>query len=424
MAIKKLLTGSAIYLAGSLLAAGLPFLLLPILTDYLVPAEFGRVGIFQGLYTFFLATCGLSVAGAVVRQTYEVAEAEIAAYIFNALLILAATTAVYALVIYAGLDWFSSILKVPREFFFPALLAASMVFIFNLLLGQFQVKEKPLAYTAFQVGSSALNIGLSMLGVIVLSAGAMGRVGGIVVAAVIFGSMSLFVLHRIGRLRFEYKPADMHSALRFGVPLMPHELGTFLLNWLSLFVLNSMIGTSQTGLYLLAFQISMALGVMCDAFNRAYVPWLFSVLSGTSHQDRATVVKLSYLYFLGLVIVVGLTFLIAPWLVSLIFNQLYAGAAWMVGWLVLGQALGGAYLIFTNYIMFTRKTEILSGITLLSNGVNIVLLFTLVPAIGLSGAVVGFVAARALILLITCFVATSLVPMPWRQDFFTGRNDH
>lgn len=414
--MKKLLSGSVIYLAGSVLASGLPFLLLPVLTHYLLPSEFGQVGIFQGLYTFFLATCGLSVAGAVVRQTYDVSQEGIGVYIFNALLILVATTVFYGLFIIFAKDWISESFDIPKEFLLPALLAASMVFILNVLLGQFQVKEKPVYYTVFQVGHSVLNISLSVIGVVVLAAGAMGRVGGIVVAAVVVGLLALFALWKIGRLKFRFDPGDIKSALRFGVPLMPHELGTFLLNWLSLFVLNSMLDSSQAGFYLLAFQISMVLGVVCDAFNRAYVPWLFSILTKDGLKERVLVVKLTYAYFAGLAVVVGLAFALSPWLVSVIFDELYAEAAWMVGWLVLGQALGGAYLMFTNYILFMRKTEILSGITLVSNAVNILLLFFLVPTIGVTGAIIGFIAARALILALTCFVSVKLVPMPWRLD--------
>lgn len=413
MRLNTLLSGSAIYLLASVLAAGLPFLLLPIFTHYLTPAEFGLVGLFQGLYVFFLATCGLSIAGAIVRQTYDVDREGIAVYIFNALLILAATTTSFAIFIWICGDALSDSLLIPSDFFFPALIAAAMIFVLNVLLGQFQVTQTPVRYGIFQVGHSLLNISLSLVGVVILSAGAMGRVGGIVIAAIVAGVTAMFVLWCVGRLIARVEPADIKSALRFGIPLLPHDLGTFMLNWLSLFVLNTMLDASHVGIYLLAFQTSMALGVVCDAFNKAFVPWLFSILKTGSAQDRTNVVRLTYVYIAFLGIVVFLGFWLSPWFISLAFGAAYQEAAWMIGWLLLGQALGGAYLMFTNYILFMRRTELLSAITLVANAVNIAFLFTLVPVLGTGGAIIGFVTTRALIFLLTWAFSIRLVPMPW-----------
>ena len=80
---------------------------------------------------------------------------------------------------------------------------------------------------------------------------------------------------------------------------------------------------------------------------------------------------------------------------------------------VFPQYLGGAYLLVTNYILFMRRTELLSVITLVANAVNIALLFTLVPVLGISGAIIGFVTTRALIFLLTWAFSIRVVSMPW-----------
>jgi O-antigen/teichoic acid export membrane protein len=42
----SLFFGSAVYLRSNILAAAIPFILLPVLTHYLSPAEYGKVGMF------------------------------------------------------------------------------------------------------------------------------------------------------------------------------------------------------------------------------------------------------------------------------------------------------------------------------------------------------------------------------------------
>lgn len=391
----------------------MPFLLLPVLTHYMSPAEFGQVGVFQSLYTMFLAICGLGTSGAIVRQSYDADAEGVGVYIFNALLILIATSISLMVILWLGSELLSDWMKIQKQFFFYALLAAAMVFILNILLGQFQVAEKPLQYGVTQVGHSLLNISLSLVGIIIMSAGALGRIGGIVLAAVFFGIFALIILHAIGRMTYRINTGDMRSALRFGVPLLPHELGTFAVNWLSLFIINIKLDDKSVGLYLLAFQVSMVLGVLCDAFNRAYVPWLFSILKNEQPGYRIRVVKLTYIYFFMLAVVVSLSFLLSTWFVTFAFGANYAEASWMIGWLVLGQALGGAYLMVTNYIFYMRKTEGLSVISLIGNGINIILLLSLVPRFQLTGAIVAFVAARGMIFGMTWILANRLVPMPW-----------
>lgn len=398
-----------------MLAAGLPFLLLPVLTHYMSPTEFGLVGIFQGLYTIFLAICGLGMTGAIVRQAYDVNSEDIAVYIFNALLILLVTTSSLSVILWLSSEFLSDQLEIPADYFSYALIAAAMVITLNILLGLFQVAQKPLNYGTFQVGHSILNVSLSLVGVIVLSANALGRIGGIVSAAIIFGILALITLRLTKRIICQTNVNYIRSILRFGVPLIPHELGVFTISWFSLFVLNIMLDKSLVGVYLLAFQVSMVLGVICDAFNRAYVPWLFSILKSRRPEDQVRPIKLTYIYFILLVAIVVLSFLLSPWLVALVFDEKYAEASWMVGWLVLGQALGGAYLMVTNYIIYVRRTEILSMITLTGGIVNVVSLFALVPIFGVTGAIAAYIMTWGVILVMTWYFAHRLVPMPWKS---------
>jgi O-antigen/teichoic acid export membrane protein len=413
MQIKRLLSGSLIYMVASVLAGGIPFLVLPVLTQYLSPAEFGNVGLFQSIYTVFLATCGLGISGSIIRQSYDVDAEGIGVYVFNALLILMVTTLGLSILLWIFGRHLSEWLLIPEQYFYYALIAAFMVFTINILLGQLQVSEKPLRYGIIQIGHSFLSVAVSLIGIIVFAAGAMGRIGGILLSAVVFGVFALFALRAIGRLTCKVNVNDMKSALRYGVPLLPHELNSFVLNWLSLIIINMNLDAGSAGLYMLAFQVSMVLGVICDALNRAYVPWLFSILKGELPTDRVQVVRLTYIYFTVLIAIVVLTFLMAHWFVGIAFAEKYAEAAWMIGWLVLGQAFGGAYLMVTNYIAYRRRTERLSLITLLGSAVNVALLCALMPAYGLQGAVIAFVVARAVIFAMTWYSAQRLIPMPW-----------
>lgn len=65
------MSGSAVYLFSNILNAAIPFALLPILTRYLSPAEYGEVAMFNTLLGALGAFVGLNVVGAAGRKYFD-----------------------------------------------------------------------------------------------------------------------------------------------------------------------------------------------------------------------------------------------------------------------------------------------------------------------------------------------------------------
>src|SRR5262245_37569837 len=65
------LRGAPTYLASNVLAAAIPLLLLPILTRYLSPAEYGETAMFQTVVGAAGALVGLGTVGAAVRKYFD-----------------------------------------------------------------------------------------------------------------------------------------------------------------------------------------------------------------------------------------------------------------------------------------------------------------------------------------------------------------
>src|SRR5665647_3786682 len=95
----SLLSGSAVYLFSNILAAAIPFALLPVLTRYLTTAEYGQVAIFQTLLAGLGAFVGLNAQGAASVKYYysHLSKHELKYYIGNCFLVLVATSALVLL---------------------------------------------------------------------------------------------------------------------------------------------------------------------------------------------------------------------------------------------------------------------------------------------------------------------------------------
>ena len=228
-----------------------------------------------------------------------------------------------------------------------------------------------------------------------------------------FSVISLWLLYKDELLGFVWRPGYLREILAFGIPLIPHSAGLFLLSAVDRFFINSQLGLAQVGIYMVAVQLSSAMGLIFDAINNAYVPWLFERLSGNNHEEKRQIVKWTYRYFLVLIGVVAVAFVIGPALLVLIAGEEYREAGDIIGWLAMGQAFNGMYLMVTNYIFYSKKTGRLSLATICSGLINVGLLLTLISLFGLKGAAIAFAVSMGFKFFLTWIMSHRSYPMPW-----------
>jgi len=409
-----LLANSWIYLISNILNAAIPFFLLPILTRYLSPSEYGMVAMFQVMLGIVGVFVGLSVHGAANRQYYERESGlDLQAYIGSCLQILLGSTCILLAVAYLLKGYLSQLTGIPEKWIVISVLVSGAAFVINLRLGQWQVRKLGVRYGVFQIAQSGFNMSLSLWLIVGLSLGAEGRLWGLTVPVLCFGTMAFIFLYRSGLLKFSWRPDYIKHAISFGVPLVPHMAGTVMLMVLDRFIITYFLGLEQTGIYMVAVQLAFVMGIVADAVNKAYVPWLFERLKLDNEYVNRKIVIITYFYFVLAILLAGIVTLIAPWLVSWFVGHEYSQAATVLGWLALGQAFHGMYLMATNYIFFVQRTGGLSVITLSNGLMHLLFVYWLVNSFALEGAAIAYAISMILRFLMVWVVAQQLHSMPW-----------
>lgn len=411
----SLLSGSAVYLFSNILAAAIPFALLPILTRYLTPAEYGQVAIFQTLLAGLGAFIGITAQGAARVKYYDhhLSKAELKYFIGNCFLVLAATTALVFLVAVSFRQFLSDWLALETQWILLSVVVSSATFIVAMRMGQWQVRKQAKNYGVFQVSQSLINMLLSLLLVVYFLQGAAGRIWVLSLMPLVYAIIALFLLYKDGLLGFAWRPNYLREILTFGIPLIPHSVGYFLLSSVDRFVINDKLGLAQVGIYMVAVQLVSVMGLVFDAINNAYIPWLFERLKRNQSDEKKQIVRWTYAYCMVLLGIVALAVVSGPALLILIAGEKYSEAANVIGWLALGQALHGMYMMVTNYIFYSKRTGLLSLSTMTAGLVNVGLLMVLVSFMGLKGAAIAFAISMGIKFLLTWYVAQLRHPMPW-----------
>lgn len=408
--------GAGVYLFSNILNAVIPFILLPILTRYLSPSEYGEVAMFQTLMGAVGAFVGITFVGSAGRKFYDtdLKQGELAEFIGSCIQLILIFSLVVLSLCFLFKIQLSEWIGIKTEYIIWAVIVASFAVIITIRLDQWQIRKQAIKYGVLQISQSLVNMLLSLLFVVVFLKGAEGRINSQIIVSFIFVMLALYFLKKDSLLKvFTLRKDYLQEALKFGIPLIPHIAGSFLLVSADRFIINKEIGIAEAGIYMVAVQLTAAIGIVFDAINKAYIPWLFEKLRANQLKEKQKIVKLTYIWFCLIILGVMLSFFVGQPLVVLIAGEQYAQAGKVIGWLALGQGFQGMYLMVTNYIFYSKKTGLLSLASISSGILNLILLIVLVRTLGLEGAAIAFAISMCIRFLLTWWIAHKRHPMPW-----------
>lgn len=411
----SLVSGAGTYILASMINAAIPFFLLPVLTRYLDPSQYGEVAVFQVWVSLIGAVCGLSVHGAANRKyfDYEEPDQRMGEFIFACLVLLVLSSAILFVIIIFSSFLISKFIGLSQEWLLIGVPFAFCNFLIQIRLGQWQVRKQARKFGVFQIAQSLLNMLLSLFLVVVLLMGVDGRLTGYTLSVLLFGTVAVLLLYRDGLISWSWRPDLMREAAAFGVPLIPHVVGAFLLLTIDRAIVSSELGLDAAGYYMVAAQLAMVLGLFLDSVNKAYVPWLFERLKRDDADEKKFIVKLTYGYNLFLVLCAMAAFLIGKPVLTFVAGEQYAPAGDLVGWLVLAQSMRGMYYMMSSYIFFSKRTGLIAKITIFSGVVNVALMYVFIHKFGLIGAAWAASISMLVQWLVTWWFANYLIRMPW-----------
>ena len=403
-----------IYTLLQLVNSGIPFLLLPVLTRYLTPEDYGMIATYNTFVGALSIFVGLSMSGAVGVSFFHLKQEELKKYIGNVFNILMISVSVVTLFVMLFEPYLIEKLKLPVFWLYIAIIVAWMQMItsINLTLWRSQQKAKPFAF--YEMSQTLFNISLSLVLVVAMNYGWEGRVTGTAAAAIIFGLLSIVFIYKRGYAAWNYSAAYVKDALKFGTHLIPHQMALWMRSGVDILLITSIVGVSQTGLYNIGFQFGMVVGIFASAFNNAFSPYLFEKLKNITPEIQKNLVKFTYMYFAGIVIFAMALSTIFVWLIPYFLGEQFHGTSEYIYWISLAYAFQGMYLMVVNYIFYAKKNHLLSMVTISTSIFHVLLSYILIHYYGAIGAAYASVVSFFLTFVLVWRISSMVVRMPWK----------
>jgi O-antigen/teichoic acid export membrane protein len=407
-----MLKSSIIYLLSTLLNRAVPLLLLPVLTRYLTPAEFGTITIIQVFLSFFQSLFG-GISINISRHYFKMESNRFATYMTAVLVALffmfLSTTLLSFLYLFIELPLFG----LSRNWLLamPILACMSMANILNLTM--LRTEESSYKYAAWEISNGILSLILTLVLLLVFQLGWAARAYGIVVPMALYGVLGVIAFSRRSMLPLRFQWLDVKDTLWVTLILIPHTLSGFVVSMIDRIFIKEMLGVDQVGIYTIGYQFGTLTMFITLAFLKAWQPWFFKKIASDSIEDREEIARNTCIY-IGLLLVGSMLYLfVAHFALPYIVDERYWDARSVLTPLVLASVAYGGYQIFFPYLVHLKLTHVLAIATPTAALINIILNFILIPQFGIVGAAYATLCAYIFTFVFVASISCTRISLPW-----------
>lgn len=180
-----------------------------------------------------------------------------------------------------------------------------------------------------------------------------------------------------------YNGEVWNKSLKYVIPLLPHYLSQRLLSQSDRIMIDKMIGTSEAGLYSLAYSVGMMLLMLNTVTDSTIAPWVYRNIRDRKYSDIAKLTKKLVIVFSFVLIEIVL---LTPEIVMIFASRLYYDAIWCVPPIAISAYVMMIYIQLVYFEYYIGKTIYTTIATVGSAVINIVLNTVLIPILGYTAA--------------------------------------
>ena len=145
----SLLKTASVYTMSNILNALIPFFLMPVLTRYLTPVDYGITSMMQVMIGFLNHFVGLNLHGAIAVKYYKKDEIDFPKYVSSCFIILCGSSLCMIMIFIYFSQQISELTSFPLDWIWSILLICFGQFLINIVLTILQVSVRPKFLTIY-----------------------------------------------------------------------------------------------------------------------------------------------------------------------------------------------------------------------------------------------------------------------------------
>jgi O-antigen/teichoic acid export membrane protein len=413
----KFIKQISLYTFVGLFGAAINFFVMPVLSHYLSPADYGLVSLFNTYVTILIPLVSLSAFTLLNVDYFKEKDKQVFASKFNSIQVIPLfITLILSLFVWLFYKPLADDLELKGTGTGWGLIML-LITLFSVYFQQFFqfliLQKKAFLFAVFTTVKVLIEVGLTFYFVVGKSYGWEGRMYSWLIATTLLTIIGVVYFYRQGFLKGGIKLKYIKEGIQFGSPLILHGLGKFVVNQSDRIFVAKMVSISEAGIYSIGYTVGSLVMIGVNAYFNFYSPFLMERLADITEEKKLQIVKMAYLYGLGCLLVLALIFFLTPVFFKILIAQNYQEGTRYVFWIALGYCFWGGYMVFSGFIFFFKKNKILGWLAVFNILTNLLFNYLFIKIFGALGAAYATALSFFLLFILLVIIVRRLMPLPW-----------
>lgn len=411
----KLFKTFSIYTVVGFLNAGIGFLLLPVLTHYLTPKDYGIISLVNTYVLILLPAVGLSTSSFITVEYYnpKITPIEFTRLFSSVRLIPVLVIVPLTLVFILFQNRLSALMELPQLAYWMLLPLSVFALYQENFLSFLVISKRTILFSLVTLGKIFIEIPLTIILIIYAGMHWDGRIDAWLATVIFCSLLSFYFYKKWNLLSFAISKNYIKQSVVFGAPLILHEIGKFVINQSDRLFLAKMVSVEEMGIYSVGYQVGMIILIVNTAFVNFFSPFLFERLHENSEKGKLEIVKVSYIFIGCIFALLVFLSILTPDLFAYFISARFAKGARYVFWVGLGYCFWGIYLVLAGYLFYLKKSTILAYLSVFNVAINLIGNYFFIIWFGAIGAAYATCLSFFLVCLAVMYISQKLYPMPW-----------
>lgn len=433
---KSLFKQTAIYGLATVLPRMFSFLLVPLYTELLPKAEYGKVSIIFAWMIFFNVILAYGMETSFFR--FYTKETDKKAVVETATVSIFWSTIVFLFIAMLFRNTLANWSGIDEQYIIYTIWILALDSLVIIPFSKIRAHQKPMSYALIKIGNVVINLGLSIFFLIYLPIIAQNNPDsffnalyeenfqvGYIFAANIISSLLTFIILSPNYLHLNWKfEFDLWKRMiRYGLPIMIAGIA-FAINEqfdkiLLAKLLPANIAEAEVGVYSACYKLGLFMVLYRTAYTLGIEPFFFSHASNdNAPQTYATITKY-FVIFGGFILLAVIVFAdVIKFL--MIRDQSYWEAMKVVPLIILANFFLGIYTNLSVWYKLIDKTHIGAYISIIGALITLGLNFLLIPSMSYYGSAIATLAAYGSMMFISYYFGNKYYPIPYDMKKIGG----
>lgn len=415
---KVIVRHSIAYGLSNVLDKLVSFIMLPVYTRLLTPADYGIMELISMTTGIISLVVGMGLEAAVIRFYFDYKEEADKKMVISSAIV--GYGAMIILLIAMILPFSRILAKLILDsdkyssFFVIALLTLALNMILPIVFAYLRVQQKSIQYMVAKVAMTIVTLGMNIYFVVIAKMGVYGILLSSLVSFIIFTVIMVgWTLKKTG-LNINYKV--LKEMVIFGIPLIPSNISAFLVHSSDRYFVKAYADMTTTGLYSLGYKIGTLINqFVTSPFIQIWSPRRMEFFD---QEGKEQIYARIFTYFCTLSLFVGLMIsLLAKEVIHFMAPPDFWDAHKVVSIIVLSYIIFSFHYHFNVGIMMKKATRYIAYVNV-SNGIlNIILNFILIKRYTIWGAAIATLICFIVKVVLTYYYSNKLykITMEWRR---------